>query len=316
MIAFEYLYQGVCGLARAHRAGTMAGHLGAAVAAGYFYGEDHAQLPDGVYRGVEGELKRIEDGEEAIWYNAKQAGITPSEMFQPFPTEPSDPSLIASIADALAKNVQKLRQSGHNVIFASIAIRALRDHPEYATPEIIAGIRKLTEGFNEVSAGRGYYGKQTGWLRGEQVALADDTKLPPYESIEQMVRTTLDELMASATIRRQGFGGLFHLINHAAGIVELDRLGFHELAVSALPAHLHHLRLWRSLPNSEAELGPIEKSTHDPREPEYWTGMLKRDQARLTHRIKTLYGYGVLCGVVDDADLLKQTDGAFLYLMA
>jgi hypothetical protein len=36
MIDFDYLYKGICGLANAHQAGTMAGHLGAAVAAGYF----------------------------------------------------------------------------------------------------------------------------------------------------------------------------------------------------------------------------------------------------------------------------------------
>lgn len=38
MIDFKYLYEGVCGPARAHRAGTMAGRLGAAVVAGYFFG--------------------------------------------------------------------------------------------------------------------------------------------------------------------------------------------------------------------------------------------------------------------------------------
>ncbi len=27
MIDFDYLYKGICGLANAHRAGTMAGHL-------------------------------------------------------------------------------------------------------------------------------------------------------------------------------------------------------------------------------------------------------------------------------------------------
>ncbi len=52
----------------------------------------------------------------------------------------------------------KTRQSGHNVIFATLAIRALHGHPEYATPSIVEGIRKLAETFNGAVPGRGYYG--------------------------------------------------------------------------------------------------------------------------------------------------------------
>ena len=59
MIDFKYLYQGACGLANAHKAGTMAGHLGAAVAAGYFFGEDQADLPKKVYQGVESFLSLL-----------------------------------------------------------------------------------------------------------------------------------------------------------------------------------------------------------------------------------------------------------------
>ncbi|HRX78062.1 MAG TPA: hypothetical protein P5307_03325, partial [Pirellulaceae bacterium] len=70
MIEFDYLYKGICGLANAYKAGSMAGHLGAAVAAGYFFGEDQGDLPDEIYRGIEGELRRVIDGEEAFWFNA------------------------------------------------------------------------------------------------------------------------------------------------------------------------------------------------------------------------------------------------------
>ncbi len=65
----------------------MAGHLGAAVAAGYFIGEDQSELPDEVFRGIEGELDRVIAGEEAIWWNAKKAGLTPADLFQPLPEE-------------------------------------------------------------------------------------------------------------------------------------------------------------------------------------------------------------------------------------
>ena len=57
------------------------------------------------------------------------------------------------------------------MIFAAIAVRAIHDHPTYATPSIIEGIRKLVGGFDGAGPGRGYYGKQRGWIAGDKVAL-------------------------------------------------------------------------------------------------------------------------------------------------
>ena len=59
MVDFEYLHRGLCGLANAHRANAMAGHLGAAVVAGYFFGEDHPNLDPRVVTAVEQQLDRI-----------------------------------------------------------------------------------------------------------------------------------------------------------------------------------------------------------------------------------------------------------------
>ena len=134
MIDFAYLDRGITGLVHAYKAGTMAGHLGAAVAAGYFFGEDQSELPEAVFRGVEGELDRVIAGEEAIWWNVKQTGITPTELFEPIEEERTRSGEVGAIVEALRGNVGEARQSGHNVIFASIAIRGLQDHPQFATP--------------------------------------------------------------------------------------------------------------------------------------------------------------------------------------
>jgi hypothetical protein len=316
MISFEYLQKGVHGLANAHKAGTMAGHLGAAVAAGYSFGEDQNDLPDEVFRGIEGEMKRVIAGEESFWWNVKQAGVTPADLFKPPPKEEPKPDAIKSIAEALEKNVGQTRQSGHNIIFASIAIRALHDHPDFATPPVVAGIRKLTEGFHNAHAGRGYYGKEKGWLNGNQVQLPADVSFPAYRSIHEMVNVTISELISTASEKKQGFGGLWHIINHAAAITEMDRFGYKELAKKALPAHHQHIRLWRSLPDVASELGPVQKADHDPRKPIYWEGMLKRDEARLTHRIKTLYGFYTIRRFIEDEATRKKAEDAFLYLMA
>ncbi|GAA4436403.1 hypothetical protein [Bremerella cremea] len=316
MISFDYLPQGINGMANAHQAGTMAGHLGAAVIAGYFFGEDQNELPDEVYQGVSQELDRVIAGEEAIWFNAKQKGVTPAELFRKLPAEKPQPEQISSIAKALESNVGQTRQSGHNIIFASIAIRAFHDHPEFATPSAITGTRKLIEGFGNAHAGRGYYGSEKGWQIGNQVKLPVPSEVPAYRGVPDMVNATITELIETAGIKRQGFGGLWHLINHAAAITELDRFGYKALATKALPAHHHHLRLLRSLPDVKQELGVVIKSDHDPREPAYWEGMLKRDEARLTHRIKTLYGFFTLRRHIESDAMRQKAEDALLYLMA
>ncbi len=320
MIAFSYLYKGLCGMAHAHRANAMAGHLGAALVAGYFFGEDHGDLDPVVNRAIENELDRVLRGEESIWYNASKAGITISELFARLPEEPPREEDISAIASALSANIGKTRQSGHNVIFASLALRALGDHPEYATPAMIDGIRKLIEGFDGAPPGRGYYGKERGWIMGDKVPLPDDDEdFPPYASEAEMAQVVMDEVIRSASMHRQGFGGLFHIINHATALIELSRSGHAGLARRGLPAHRHHVRLWRTLPDLTEELGVLEKASHDPRTPEYWTPARTAStqwSAWLTHRVKTLYGFFNLAESVTDAAKRKAAEERFLYLMA
>ena len=139
MVNFAYLDKGLCGLARAPQANSMAGHLGAAVVAGYFFGEDQPDLDAGVFAAIERDLERIIRGEESLWYNAKKAGITVTGLFAPLPDEPPQKDATQGIVRALAANIGQTRQSGHNVIFASLAVRALHDHPDFATPSIVGG---------------------------------------------------------------------------------------------------------------------------------------------------------------------------------
>ncbi len=268
------------------------------------------------------ELDQIIKGEEAIWYDAKQAGVSIPELFKPFPDEPEgdEPSAksgISAIATALAGNIDQMRQSGHNVIFSAIAIRALSEHQQYATDSIVTGIKKLIEKFDHEGPGRGYYGKERGWIPGSDVVLDDTTEFPAYQTQQDMVQAVIDELIRSAAIRRQGFGGLFHIINHAAALTELSRFGHKELALQGLAGHHHHVRLWRSLPDVQQELGPLKSATYDPRTPEYWQGdRASQWSAHLTHRVKTIYGFYTLLRLIESDNKKKQAQEKFLYLMA
>jgi hypothetical protein len=316
MVNFQYLYKGLCGLARAHQANSMAGHLGAAVVAGYFYGEEHPDLDDQVVAAVQDELERIIAGDEALWFDPAKAGVTIAQLFEPFPDEPPRPEQIPTIAQALLPNVDQLRESGHNVIFASIALRALHDHPQHARPSIIEGVVRLIQGFDNAKPGRAYYGKERGWIIGDDPSAPPDD-LPMYEDEQAMATAVIDELIRSASLHRQGYGGLFHVINHATALTELSRFGYRDLARRGLAAHHHHLRLWRSLPDLSEELGQLQRAEFDPRNPEYWRRDGKSQwSAHLTHRVKTLYGFFSLLRYIEDADQRRQAEEQFLYLMA
>lgn len=314
MVDFDYFVKGLNALARAHRVNTMAGHLGAAVVAGYFISEQNPDLGEKVYDGIESQLKLIIAG-RSVFSPRKRAPITVAEMFKPFPKEKPKQDLIDGIAAALSRNIDKTRQSGHNVIFAAIAIRALKDHPDLATPSITDGIRKLIAGFNGKTPGNGYYGKKKGRIDGRRVILPKDDARP-YASLEAMAKTVMAELIDHASQRRQGFGGLTHLINHAAALAELAQYGYKKLARNGLAGHYHHLRLWRTLPDLTKELGAPTAAKSDPGTKAFWkSAKVDRAHAKLTHRVKTLYGFDALAELIEDKARRKKAEAELRYLL-
>lgn len=314
MIDPLYLHRGLSAMARAWRANAMAGHPGAALIAGHCFADAHRDLDDRVYAGIEGELDRIISGEE-LWFDPAATGMTAVEFFAPFPEAPSHPERAETIADALSGNISALRQSGHNVIFAALALQALGEHPQFATDEIVAGICQFIKAFDGEHPGRLYLGVERGWVRGDQVSPPED-HTPPYVDEQAMAEAVADELIDTAAEKRQGVGGLWHIINHTAALLDLARLGYADLAQRGYAAHHQHHRLWCMLPDLTAELGPMAKAAHDPRTPEYWTRPLRRDNALLAHRIKTLYGFHTMVGLVEDDATRRRAEEAFLHLMA
>ena len=314
-VAPKYLANGLAGLSRAHHADPMSGHLGAAVVAGYFLGEQQPDLDPVIFTAIESELDRIMHG-ESVFSPGQGSSITVAEMFAPLESENSRQDLIDSIAQALSKNIDEPRQSGHNVIFASIAIRALKDHPEYSTPFIVNGVRDLIQDFDHATPGSGYYGSQQGRIDGTEVHLKPDPQFPPYGGLSAMVNAVLDLLILRCSEKRIGYGGLVHIINHAAALCELANYGYRRLATAGLAAHHKHVRLWLSLPDVEAEQGPQTPVKYNPRTPAYWEpGNLREGAAKLTHRIKTFYGFYTIVEGFNDPAKIHQAEAGLLYLM-
>ncbi len=319
MIDFTYLSKGLNALARAHYMSSMSGHLGASVIAGYFVGEQRPNLDPAVSHGLEDDLQRVMSGESVFGKKmSRKSTLADPELFEPFPAEKPDPTLVDGIAEGLAKSLGKPRQSGHNVIFGSLAIRALREHPEFSTPAVTEGIRKLMAMFENEHPGSGYYGKDKGRMYGNKITLPEDDGTPPYRDIEGMAIAVFDEMInQTPEINREGYGGLVHVINHAAAIADLAAYGYPQLVPQAVASHRQHLRLWRNLPNIAAEKGPVQVSQFTPDTAAYWTtGPVPYDRALLTHRVKTLFGFTELATAVDAGEAKeKQAFDTFRYLM-
>ena len=318
MIDYQFLSKGLNALARAHHMNSMAGHLGAALIAGYFVGEQRPDLEPEVYQGIEDDLGRIMRGESVFGRKmSKNSKIADAEMFEPFPKQKPDESLVDGIAEALERSIDQPRQSGHNVIFVSLAIRALKDHPDLATPAVVEGILKLMKLFEGAHPGSGYYGKERGRISGNKIRLPEIEDPPPYDEIDGMALAVFDEVInQKPEIHRIGYGSLVHVINHAAAIADLADYGYGELVPRAIKSHRHHLRLWRNLPNVADEKGPLKVSRFTPYSAAYWTsGKIPYDRALLTHRVKTMLGFDELAAALDENEKEKQASDQLRLMM-
>jgi len=79
MVDITYLQKGLWALSRAHKANTMAGHLGAALVAGYTFSRERPDLDPVVHAGIEAELDRVVAGEEQ-WYKPESVGMTVPDL--------------------------------------------------------------------------------------------------------------------------------------------------------------------------------------------------------------------------------------------
>ena len=298
----SYLEKGLNALARAHNMSSMAGHLGASLIAGYFIGKQRPNLEPEVFNGIKDDLGRVIGGKSVFGKQmSKRSKLSDAELFDAFPKQKPDESLIDGIAEGLEKSIDQPRQSGHNVIFASLAIRALKEHPKFATPAVVDGILRLMALFENQTPGNGYYGKEKGRIYGNKIILPDEDGTPEYDDIEGMIIAVFDEaIKLTPETHRIGYGGLVHVINHSAAIVNLAGYGYSDLMPRAIRSHRHHLRLWRNLPNVADEKGPLQVSKFAPHTADYWTsGSIPYDRALLTHRVKTMYGFDELAAAVD-----------------
>ncbi|MFC1715966.1 hypothetical protein ACFL6S_20015 [Candidatus Poribacteria bacterium] len=252
MLSNEYLAKGITGLARAIDYSWAQGHFGCAVIATYFLCAEN-ELRDSTVEGLKVELDKMIESRAHL--------VVPIE-----PTD-SNAELLREIPEALGGNISELRPGGHNVIYASLALKALKRMPEMITLEIIDGIRRLIEVFSDMPLQNDSHGIDVTELSADL-----DDAVPRYSDDEMIAEFTFSEVLKFAEMYYEIQGVVGHLLDHAQSLVELSRMGYPDLARRGYDAHRLHIRRVRLFPDcfDKSIWMPVRPVHNDPLDPSFW----------------------------------------------
>jgi hypothetical protein len=263
------------------------GHFGAAVIASHYFCQDN---------GLDERTTAAVRANVAAFMAAKPATFPEPD---PGPGK-ADP---VAIADELDLHAHELRSGGHDTIYAALALRALRDLPEFATPSVVDGVRRIVR--QHVGAYRP--------VRPSRHAL--EHPLAPYEGSKDLAAVTLRATLRPwAHVRQVGASGVLHWVTHAEALVTLEDLGYTEVARHGYAAH--QLNINRPVePEGDK---PPDPTPLDWLGPAYWESDAPRclgaDDWLAGHSFKLPHSLFGLVRRVEDADLRRSalTRGALL----
>lgn len=291
MLGDEYLVKGITGLARALDHSWNQGHFGCAVIATYFLCHENA-LDDSTVDGLKVELDKMIESHD--------------QLFAPISITTSQPEILDEIPQALEGNISRLHPGGHNVIYATLALKALKHMPEMINHDVVAGIRRLIEAFNEIPDQKDIQGVDVSGL----TASSDDT-IPAYSSAESIAEFTFSEILKFEEMYYEIQGVVGHLVTHAQSLIELSRLGYPELAEMGHDAHKIHARRVRLFHDrfDKNKWTPVHPVHHDPLKPSFWTKdreEMAKSNWGYAHFFKYRYHFYDLLKLVGDPHLKER----------
>ncbi len=212
-------------------------------------------------------------------------------LFAPRPQEAADPALAQGLVDDLDHGIDALRRSGHNIIFAVVSLKALREVPEAATPARVAGLRAMVRSFPA-----------------EPVSSDARREPPPDPSDEAaFIRFVFAEYLAALQLYLEGrghHGFAGHVVTVGHALVELCRLGHADTARKGLPAYrefVAHARRGADLGGRRVAAAPARAPR--PLDRDYWVAQRGRRMGGFasSHVVKYPYSfYALLVGLTDD----------------
>ena len=301
MLGDRYLASGLAALARVRDRHWNAGHYGAAVLAAYFFAEEQ-RLDAAATAALAEQLDRLIARHPEL-FAARAPGHAP------------DWGKVAALVEALKRTIGELHAIGHNVIFATLALKAVARRPELATPDNVAGLVELLGQFDAYGPGRPFYG----WDDPASVRLEPADAIPVYDSEAAIARTALAAFAEIETVYpflHQGIVG--HLLTHAHALIDLARIGHAGLAAKGHDAHRLYVKLARNPPDAGEPI-PREAAI-DPFAPgmaAFWQRDHEGGNEWLVgHLFKYIYSFYDLVRHVDDAGERQALETHLAYVLA
>lgn len=132
------------------------------------------------------------------------------------------------IADALAETIDGLHWVGHNVIYAAIGMKAIRELGGWGTKQEIGGIAGLIRSFKGKIPGRSWIGFKTSEVKAMIPPTAGEQGVMGGSELSRLV---LHELASFKTIyRAEAHHDLIgHMLTFSHALVTLEELGYADL---------------------------------------------------------------------------------------
>jgi len=289
------LLEGLDGMSRVAEAHNtfVGGHTAAAVMASAFFCRE----------------QKLDDKTQKEILSLIETRLLKKSIYAPRPKEPADPVLIDSLVKDLDAGVDTLRQSGHNIIFTNICLKALREVPDAATPGRIDGLRKMVQSFGhgKSSEGPSLENKNT------FVDLRDETKF---------IHFVFEEYLKAMGLYRNGrgyHGFAGHLLTAGHALVELHRMGYRDTAEKGVEAYWQFVKEARDgadLGGERVVSAPVHAPT--PLVQDYWIGQEQHQSGDIvtSHLVKYPYSFFALAKELRDDSLRQRVLDSIYYLTA
>jgi hypothetical protein len=284
-----WLRLGLAGLARAHEANeSNHGHYGAGLIAAYFFCEEH--LGDDLARaGLAAQVDRF-IANNIVYFGPAGEARAPSAVCE------------ERVLSALDGNIDRFCALGHNVIFAALALKALRRlgrGPDAAESAAIGGL--VTDlSFPLATA--------------MEVDVSHLTleSMPAYADSREMALTALREMPRFVQVYRGPFNGwVGHVLTLAHALIELERLGHRDLARRGFRPHRQMVAHAGTLHRYHGTgLERCAPSPHPPTTAAFWSGEFSRNNWAYAHIFKYPLAYFDMARQLTDPAERERVDAA------
>jgi hypothetical protein len=211
-----YLARGLLALSTVSPRGWVPGHGGAAVLAGHFFCVDN---------GLDARTEKAVHANLDAFIAANPADYPGSE-----PDPGPGTADVTKIVERIDPHMHEYRAGGHDKIYAALALRALRERPDYATPAIVDGVCRLLD---VLYANR---------PAERPSPFAEANPLPPCNDPAQLAGEVLRAVLRPwSHVRDVGTSGVLHWVTHAEALLALEDLGWRDLARRGYVAHRQHI---------------------------------------------------------------------------